>query len=245
MSQSDTLDLWSCVGTSNGLAAQSVQRARIGDHDLALWRGVDGIVRAWQNRCPHRGMRLSYGFVRGNRLTCLYHGWTYDGQGSCAAIPAHPNLTPPRTITTQVYDCVEKAGLRWVASKGTSETVPTFDGDWNAVRSLRVDAGAGEIIAALLNPSFHVEVDAMAVFRTAGAAAISPSLDHAVSMAIGESGVPLVCAVQAVGINESMIHITLNGPDAHDPKLRRAVSDWTKLLRGEIERQSVPLAAAA
>lgn len=245
MWQSDALDLWSCVGTSNGLKVQSVQRARIGDHDLAIWRGADGIARAWQNRCPHRGMRLSYGFVRDNKLTCLYHGWTYDGQGSCSAIPAHPNLVPPRTITTTTYDCQERAGLIWVAVKGAAETIPTLDGDWNAVRSIRIDADARVIVAALKKLASVSEANTDDQFRANDVVAVSPSLNHTVRITLGTGGMLLLCAVQAVGAAESMLHISLCGADAHQPKLRRLLSDWAKVLRSEIETQSTQLVAAA
>ena len=93
-----SLGWWSPVGMSEALPRGGVIRVVVNEQDVVVWRGNDGSVRAWENRCPHRGMRLSYGFVRGNRLTCLSHGWGYDGQGSFVSIPAHPALTPPKTI---------------------------------------------------------------------------------------------------------------------------------------------------
>ena len=41
-------------------------------------------------------MRLSHGFVRSEKLACIFHGWQYDGAGSCVGIPAHPDLAPPK-----------------------------------------------------------------------------------------------------------------------------------------------------
>lgn len=245
MSQSGTLDSWSCVGTSVGLQVQSVQRARIGEHDLAIWRGADGAVRAWQNRCPHRGMRLSFGFVRENRLTCLYHGWTYDGQGSCAAIPAHPHLVPPRTITTFVYDCFENAGLIWVASKGALDATPSVDGEWYAVRSIKIDADASEIFSALNSLDFDAgSAEDGGLVITSTSLPASP-LNHTVRLGSAGDRTSILCAVQAVSPTESMLHISIDGPHAREPELRRAVSDWAKGLRSDVEARATQLAAAA
>ena len=67
-----------------------------------MWRDSDGVAHVWEDRCPHRGMRLSLGFVRGDQIACLYHGWRYDAAGQCRYIPAHPQLTPPETIRVPV-----------------------------------------------------------------------------------------------------------------------------------------------
>ena len=51
-------------------------------------RGEDGVVRAFANLCRHRGARLidaAAGCAR--RLTCPYHGWTYDGAGRLTGVP--------------------------------------------------------------------------------------------------------------------------------------------------------------
>ena len=51
-------------------------------------RGEDGVVRAFANLCRHRGARLidaAAGCAR--RLTCPYHGWTYDSAGRLTGVP--------------------------------------------------------------------------------------------------------------------------------------------------------------
>ncbi|XP_025879547.1 protochlorophyllide-dependent translocon component 52, chloroplastic-like isoform X2 [Oryza sativa Japonica Group] len=53
------------------------------------WRVVD-------DACPHRLAPLSEGRVDGKgRLQCAYHGWCFDGHGSCQFIPQAPALGPP------------------------------------------------------------------------------------------------------------------------------------------------------
>ena len=54
---------------------------------VALYRGQDGTARALKKQCPHLGADLSIGKVVGNRLQCRFHGWEFEGNGSCAKIP--------------------------------------------------------------------------------------------------------------------------------------------------------------
>jgi len=108
------------IGLVRDLAPKGVMRAQIGQSDIAIWRSTTGVVSAWENRCPHRGMRLSHGFVRGESLACAYHGWHYDCAGTCHYIPAHPELDPPKTITTTIFSVIEYAGVLWVNTAGNA-----------------------------------------------------------------------------------------------------------------------------
>jgi phenylpropionate dioxygenase-like ring-hydroxylating dioxygenase large terminal subunit len=62
------------VSLSGGVEPGARTGTSVGGQPIVVWRGADGLVRAWADQCPHRGMRLSFGFVRENRLTCIYHG---------------------------------------------------------------------------------------------------------------------------------------------------------------------------
>lgn len=51
-------------------------------------RGGDGRIRCFLNVCSHRGARLlSQPAGNARRITCFYHLWTYDADGSCIGIP--------------------------------------------------------------------------------------------------------------------------------------------------------------
>jgi toluene monooxygenase system ferredoxin subunit len=41
---------------------------------------VDGVVCAYEDRCRHKGVRLSEGRLEGPVLTCAAHGWQYDAR---------------------------------------------------------------------------------------------------------------------------------------------------------------------
>lgn len=52
-----------------------------------LLQNVGGEVRAFVNRCAHRGSAIQIGDHGHRRLACPYHGWVYDGEGRVASIP--------------------------------------------------------------------------------------------------------------------------------------------------------------
>lgn len=56
---------------------------RIGDKEVAVFKLSNGIFRAVENRCPHRGGVLSQGIVCGEFVFCPMHDWKiclHDGK---------------------------------------------------------------------------------------------------------------------------------------------------------------------
>jgi len=135
------------IGLAQDLPPKGVMRAQIGTTDLAVWRSASGVVSAWENRCPHRGMRLSHGFVRGESLACAYHGWHYNCAGKCHYIPAHPELEPPGKITPVIYSVVEQADVIWVNTEDEAKPVhlPT---DVVGVRRISIQSNLATVIEA-------------------------------------------------------------------------------------------------
>jgi nitrite reductase/ring-hydroxylating ferredoxin subunit len=62
---------------------------RLGSRDLAVYRDLQGRVRAVDDSCPHRRVPLSMGRItEDGYLQCAYHGWCFDGAtGRCTSIP--------------------------------------------------------------------------------------------------------------------------------------------------------------
>ncbi len=55
----------------------------IANRPIVVMRGEDGVARTFLNVCRHRGAKVADGcFGHGRRLTCPYHSWVYDTQGS-------------------------------------------------------------------------------------------------------------------------------------------------------------------
>jgi phenylpropionate dioxygenase-like ring-hydroxylating dioxygenase large terminal subunit len=103
---------WHVVARSEDIQNDRTSAARLLREDLVLWR-CGGEVKAWQDLCIHRGTRLSLGWIRDETLTCSYHGWTYDDEGKCVRIPAHPDQKPPQTARVKTYLAKERYGFVW------------------------------------------------------------------------------------------------------------------------------------
>lgn len=58
---------------------------------ILLIREEDG-VRAFEDRCPHAGVRLSSGRLAGGVLTCPAHEWQFDARSGCGINPRRARL---------------------------------------------------------------------------------------------------------------------------------------------------------
>lgn len=78
---------------------------------------MDGGVRAFRDRCPHRFAPLSAGKVVEGQLQCGYHGWRFAPSGACSLIPAlGPGATiPPKARLEPVARVREHLGMVWLA----------------------------------------------------------------------------------------------------------------------------------
>jgi 4beta-methylsterol monooxygenase len=81
---------------------------------IALFRGKDGRLGAVEDRCAHRQVKLSSGRVEDCRLTCRYHGWSYEADGRLAGIPHELFGKSFPTVHLKSYPVAVKYGLIWV-----------------------------------------------------------------------------------------------------------------------------------
>lgn len=138
---------WHPVATVKQLKKDSLMAARLLNEDLVLW-WVDGQPLAWQDLCVHRGTRLSLGqVVEGNKLQCPYHGWTYDREGKCVKIPAHPQQTPPQKAVVKRYRAKERYGLIWVSLGNPQNDIPPFP-EWDDAAYRKILCGPYQVNAS-------------------------------------------------------------------------------------------------
>lgn len=130
-------DGWTPIALSRDVPSGVTRAVLLNGKELVIWRG-DDTAHVWEDRCPHRGMRLSLGFVRDNSLNCLYHGWQYGPSSSCVRIPAHPDLQVAPSIRANAYASTEAAGLVWVRTADTAP-LPPLDDDVTPVLSLAIE----------------------------------------------------------------------------------------------------------
>jgi phenylpropionate dioxygenase-like ring-hydroxylating dioxygenase large terminal subunit len=107
-------NMWYPICRSEAVKSEPVGLRRLGE-DIVAWRDSAGKINVHDDRCLHRGAKLSLGKVVNNALRCGYHGWCYDSSGQCVTIPtskaAESRLAP--RLRLPVFPCQERAGLVW------------------------------------------------------------------------------------------------------------------------------------
>jgi phenylpropionate dioxygenase-like ring-hydroxylating dioxygenase large terminal subunit len=106
-------DFWYPVARSRDLAAGKTLAVAFAGEPIVLVRPGEGGPYALEDRCAHRQVPLHLGVVRGERLLCGYHCWTYDRTGACVNVPY---LDKERTLPNGVrsYPCREAYGFVFV-----------------------------------------------------------------------------------------------------------------------------------
>jgi phenylpropionate dioxygenase-like ring-hydroxylating dioxygenase large terminal subunit len=133
---------------------------------------------AFYDRCSHRGMPLSAGKIVGDRLRCHYHGFCFDGDGTCVEIPGLRQCEIPSGAGVKSPYGVEVAyGLVWIAIEKPLQPLPSF-ANWNApglhcavAGPMRWSADAGTILDNFLDVTHFGTVHKL----TFGAGEIPPT----------------------------------------------------------------------
>lgn len=136
---------WHPVGWSKSVVTGSVSASHLLDTPLAIWRDSVGLVHVWEDRCPHRGTKLSIGTQQGDTVRCAYHGWTFGTDGKCRHIPALPNLTKAsmKACATS-FSVQERYGLIWVCLGTPALYLPKFP-EFDDERLTKVGCGSYEV----------------------------------------------------------------------------------------------------
>ena len=86
------------------LPAKHVFDTQLLGQELADWQGLSAEVNIWENRSPHRGMRLTMGARLGSELRCAHHGYRFaQGPGVYTSVPAQPERLSPRSMCIKLY----------------------------------------------------------------------------------------------------------------------------------------------
>lgn len=109
-------NLWYYALPSTALKPRKMVARTLLGEPIVFGRGSDGKAFALRDVCPHRAMPLSYGNFDGKEIECCYHGWRFDGAGSCTLIPA---LTGKEginasNIRVRAYTVHEAQGCIWI-----------------------------------------------------------------------------------------------------------------------------------
>ncbi len=135
--------------------ADTPVRAKLLDVDLVVYRTSGGVSVA-RDICPHRGTRLSAGWIKDDRLVCPMHGLCYDHTGQCTKIPSvgNPKARIPPRMRLQSLLSEVRYGIVWACLEGEpTHPLPIWSGigddklkklfipsgTWNAAASRHVE----------------------------------------------------------------------------------------------------------
>lgn len=153
---------WYAAGRTTEIG-RSLRPLKLLDDAIVLYRTEAGEPVALENACPHRKLPLSMGSLQGDRITCGYHGLTFDRTGACVAAPTQS--TVPTAAKVRRYPAVDKWNMvwLWMGDPGFAdpETIVSIDNfanpDWSLAGGGPMDCGCNYLYLTdnLLDPS-HV-----------------------------------------------------------------------------------------
>jgi phenylpropionate dioxygenase-like ring-hydroxylating dioxygenase large terminal subunit len=113
-------NVWTPVATGSELRADKPFATQVAGTPLVLFRDAAGKPVALVDRCPHRGVALSLGKVKGGCLECPFHGWQLDGAGQVRHVPWNPDakLATLRGVTVPAR---ELGGQIWIYTAPVAE----------------------------------------------------------------------------------------------------------------------------
>ena len=103
---------WQPVAAASELTEEKPKkRVKIMGEELVLYRGDKGGYGLVAEHCSHRGTSLYYGFAEDGCIRCPYHGWVYNGEGTCVEQPFEPNPRFKESIHHRAYPVEKLAGF--------------------------------------------------------------------------------------------------------------------------------------
>jgi phenylpropionate dioxygenase-like ring-hydroxylating dioxygenase large terminal subunit len=106
-------NVWTAVGLSGDLGTEKPLGLTVAGERVVLFRDAAGAARALIDRCPHRGVALSLGKLRGGDIECPFHGWRFDGEGRNCGAPWNPDARL-ENLGAVALPLREQAGLLWL-----------------------------------------------------------------------------------------------------------------------------------
>lgn len=120
---------WQPVALSKEIEAGKAKPIHVMGEKFTLYRGEGGVPHVVGFRCAHRCSQLSTGWVRDDALQCMYHGWTYAGDGSCISRPGEKPAGPFARADIPSYPTAEHFGVVYAYfGEEDAPAFPPFDG---------------------------------------------------------------------------------------------------------------------
>jgi 5,5'-dehydrodivanillate O-demethylase len=96
--------------------------------DLVIFMDKSGRVGLLADKCSHRNASLVYGRVEERGISCAYHGWLYDCEGTILETPPERNDAIMKSVKQLSYPVKKYAGLYWTyMGPAPVPELPRFD----------------------------------------------------------------------------------------------------------------------
>ena len=117
---------WVAVARSKDIETGRAKPLRIMSEDFTIYRGAGGAIHIVDAHCPHRFALMHLGWVEGDDIRCVYHGWKFDGSGQCVEQPAEePGFA--RKVKIRTVPARENIGLVYAYfGEGEPPAFPPF-----------------------------------------------------------------------------------------------------------------------
>jgi vanillate O-demethylase monooxygenase subunit len=106
------MNCWYVAAWDHELVDGALLERTILEEPVVIFKGESGQAIALDNRCAHRGAKLSRGRLEGDCLRCMYHGLKFDASGKCVQIPGQDRI--PEKLGVRSYPVVERGHLVWI-----------------------------------------------------------------------------------------------------------------------------------
>ena len=121
-------DSWYVAACTNEIGRAPKSRTLLGE-PVVLFRKQDGAPVALADRCSHRRAPLHKGKLVGDTLQCGYHGFRFDCDGACVAIPGQSRIPPDAGVRS--YPVVERYAWVWLWMGDPTEADPALIPDFH------------------------------------------------------------------------------------------------------------------
>jgi phenylpropionate dioxygenase-like ring-hydroxylating dioxygenase large terminal subunit len=113
-------DHWYVACQSKELGRAPLSRTLL-EMPVVLFRDDGGKAHALLDRCSHRNVPLSAGKVKSGLLECPYHGWQFDGEGTCRAVPGLCGRAEAKARNVPAFATREQDGFVWFFARPDAE----------------------------------------------------------------------------------------------------------------------------
>ncbi len=153
---------WYLICPHREVKDQMIAKKILGEK-IIIFRDGWGKIVALEDRCCHRNVQLSHGYLKEGRAVCGYHGWEYNGEGHCMRIPSQlPDTKIPPTARIRSYPLKEFNNWLWIfmGDEAFAEQVQPLDipemGDWDFTYKAHIFKGDLESVAESLIDPYHI-----------------------------------------------------------------------------------------